>query len=103
MSRPRVHIKRANWIVPRGYAAITLGNWIFVRHSARITAAFLAHELTHVLQWRRLGVWGFLWNYGWTFARDGFRYRNIDLEEEARKPTPDTYAWARDLLEGMDR
>lgn len=93
-----VNIVRRNWIVPKGYAAITLGNTIYVRHDTNLTHSLLAHELMHVLQWQRLGFWGFVWNYGWTFVRDGFRYKNIDLEEEARNPTPEVKAWAAELL-----
>lgn len=98
MKRPRVHLVRCDWIVPEGYGGLTLGRWIFIRRNVDVTVAWLAHELMHVLQWRRLGVVGFLWQYGWTFFRDGMRYRNIDLEEEARNPTPYALVWAQDLI-----
>lgn len=103
MSRPKVHIVRINWIVPKGYIALTLNNYIFVRRDVELTHYLLSHELMHVLQWRRLGILGFIWQYGWTFARDGFRYRNIDLEEEARVPTPEAQQWAREILKGMQK
>lgn len=95
---PTVRIIRRNWVVPRGYGGITFGNWIFIRHDVYVTVPWLAHELMHVLQWRRYGVAGFIWRYGWTFARDGFRYENIDIEEEARSPSPYTLEWATALL-----
>lgn len=85
-------------MVPRGYGGITLDRWIFIRHDVRVTVPWLAHELMHVLQWRRYGVLGFLWRYGWTFFRDGLRYKNIDLEEAAREPTSYALEWARELL-----
>lgn len=94
----QVRIKRAGWIIPRDYDGLTLGRTIFIRPGVVVGRDFLAHELMHVLQWERLGFWGFVWNYGWTFVRDGFRYRNIDLEEEARNPTPEVQAWADRLL-----
>lgn len=98
MTTANVSVLRWGWIIPRGYGGLTLGRFIFVRPGVTITRDFLAHELMHVLQWHRLGFWGFVWNYGWTFIRDGFRYRNIDLEEEARNPTPEALAWADAII-----
>lgn len=92
---PTVHIRRIALPLPRQFAAITLGSHVFVRKGTEITRALLAHEFTHVLQWHRYGTIGFLFRYGWTWIRDGFSYRRIDLEEEAyEKANLQAHAWA---------
>lgn len=58
--RPRFY--RGGWILrlQRGAAAMTLGRRIFFR---TLTPTIYAHELVHVVQYRRLGVTGFLISY----------------------------------------
>ena len=85
--------------VPPGSAAITIGRVISVRRRAADNPRLMRHELTHVEQWRRLGVVGFLVRYLGAYARwrlllHGHRdaYRRIPLEIEAdwrsRSPLP---------------
>lgn len=58
--RPRFY--RGGWIIgiQRGASAMTLGRRIFFR---KLTPAVFAHELVHVVQYRRYGVTGFLLSY----------------------------------------
>ena len=65
---------------PDGYRAITLGGTIIVQRNRQLpwreSRALLAHEYTHVLQYRALGV-GFLGKYR---AGGGADYQNNPLE-----------------------
>jgi len=58
--RPRFY--RGGWVIgiQRGASAMTLGRRVFFR---KLTPAVFAHELVHVVQYRRLGVTGFLLSY----------------------------------------
>lgn len=76
--------------VPPGSSAITIGPVISVRRRAAENRRLMRHELTHVEQWRRLGVVGFLVRYlgaylRWRLLLHGHRdaYRRIPLEIEA--------------------
>ncbi len=82
-----------------GVAGITIGGTIWVRGEADLPA-LLAHELTHVCQWRTLGPVGFPVRYGADYLRGRLRgldhaaaYRAIPAEQEARETargfTPD--------------
>ena len=50
-------------IAAPGAAATTLGPLILMRERAVGNARLLRHELEHVRQWRRYGVFGFLRRY----------------------------------------
>jgi hypothetical protein len=76
--------------VPKGAAAITLGRVVIVRSGHAESPYLLRHELVHVRQWRRYGVFGFLRRYlgaylVWRFRRKGHRgaYLRIPFEVEA--------------------
>lgn len=47
------------------------------------TEGFLAHEICHVLQYRRMGFWRFLAAYVAGYGRHGFSYARIPFEVEA--------------------
>lgn len=48
------------------------------------SVALLAHELTHIEQYRRYGKQSFLARYFWALGRNGFRYNHqLPLEREA--------------------
>ena len=75
--------------VPRGADGITLGSLVIVR-PGKATPYLLRHELVHVRQWRRYGVFGFgaryLVNYAlWRVRGKGHRgaYLRIPMEIEA--------------------
>jgi len=76
--------------VPPGADAITIGSLVSVRRAAAGDDQLLRHELEHVRQWRRLGVFGFLVRYVGAYVRWRARgyghwgaYRRIPLEVEA--------------------
>jgi hypothetical protein len=79
------------WLRPfllRGVAGITLGRRIYIEGAN--VEAILRHELVHVRQIQRLGLWRFYWSYIREYLanrRRGLRaaeaYRRISLEQEA--------------------
>jgi hypothetical protein len=80
LRRPGHYLILPNWL------AITIGRWIFAWRP--LDEAELAHELTHVRQWRRYGL-RFIPRYlraSWTAAwpEDGNSYRDNKFEVEAR-------------------
>ncbi len=80
--------------VPKQADGITLGRTIIVRRRSAASPNFaqlLRHELTHVEQWTRLGVVGFLREYLTDYAKGRLRglshhdaYLAIPLEGQAR-------------------
>jgi hypothetical protein len=95
-SRVKVCIGYPWWLrffLMRDVVAITLGRRIYVRQ-AMAAAAFerlMRHELAHVRQVDRLGLWTFLWRYVVEFLRHwrrlrsvGAAYSSISFEVEAR-------------------
>jgi Domain of unknown function (DUF4157) len=42
-----------NWMVPKGFAAFTLGWFIFIRPNRKGDEGLLAHEQVHVAQFKR--------------------------------------------------
>lgn len=69
---------QSRWLFGDGQ---TFGHRIFIR-GTRLTDDGLEHELTHVIQYQRLGWWGFLATWARDWARYG--YADIPLENEAR-------------------
>jgi len=79
------------WLRPfllRGVAGITLGRRIYIEGDD--VAAVLRHELVHVRQIRRLGLFRFYWSYIREYVANRRRglpsaeaYRCISLEREA--------------------
>jgi hypothetical protein len=88
----RVRVGYPWWLRPwlmRGVIAITLGRTIFLR-GGKINDRLLRHELVHVRQVNRLGLFVFLWRYVTEFfghwRREGtmqHAYRCISFEVEA--------------------
>lgn len=71
-------VKYWGWMVPPGYAAITLGPVIFMRRRFRDDVALLAHEQVHVRQWQqhRLLFWPrYLLSRRWRLAYEVEAYR----------------------------
>lgn len=71
-------VKYWGWVVPPGYAAITIGPVVFVRKQYRGNHALLAHEQVHVRQWRRnkLRFWPrYLLSRKWRLAYELEAYR----------------------------
>lgn len=63
------------------------------------TRRFVAHELMHVVQWKRHGIlFPFIYFFQWVSA--GFSYLNIKMEIEARQAETDQnfLYWADDVM-----
>jgi Domain of unknown function (DUF4157) len=76
--------------VPKGSAAITLGNVILMRKGNEDSKYLIYHELTHVHQWANLGLVGFGSRYLRDYAVGRYRgrghwgaYHHIRFEIEA--------------------
>jgi hypothetical protein len=76
--------------VPKGSDAITLGRFILMRKGLEDSKYLIYHELTHVHQWRELGVVGFGVRYLSDYAVGRFKgrghwgaYHHIRFEIEA--------------------
>lgn len=74
---------RTRWLALIGKGGITFGSWIFLRRpGVLVTTPWIAHEFAHVLQWKRLGVFRFVWQYATGLVRHGYG-RSHPLEAEA--------------------
>jgi hypothetical protein len=86
------------WLIPNWARAQTWWHVVLVRRGVRLTKRLLAHELAHVLQWRSLGVWGFVCRYARHLIRHG--YEQNPLEIVARLAEQDDFYldWAQEIL-----
>ncbi|HEU0052861.1 MAG TPA: hypothetical protein VFQ39_06775, partial [Longimicrobium sp.] len=64
-------------------AGVTLGRTILVHPEARVDAAFLVHELTHVEQWAADPL--FAVKYAAESLRNGYRGNRYEVEAYARE------------------
>ena len=92
--RPASAVMRKMW--GKGIQAMTLFDTVYVEPAVlhgpkERLGALVIHELVHVRQWRRFGVFGFLRRYLNDYLKGrrqslGHRgaYRQIELEREAR-------------------
>lgn len=74
----------------KGFSAVTIGEWVFVRKSTRVTTTLIQHESIHVRQWREclyvLFPLIYRLSYLWQLARRrnfNEAYRNVCFEREA--------------------
>lgn len=51
-----MRIFKNNFLVPRGFEAITIGTWIFIRHDCSNYDSTIVHELVHVEQFKRTPI-----------------------------------------------
>lgn len=77
-----VHSRLAGWVMPPTTRAFTFGRRIYCRPGVRLTEGDIAHELTHVRQYREFGILGFTVRY--LFYTLKFGYRDNPLEVQAR-------------------
>lgn len=98
-----VKIYYVPWLIPNWARAQAWGTVILVKRGVRLTEGLLAHELAHVLQWRALGVFGFLLHYVRSFLRHG--YKGHPLEIAARLAEHDNYYlnWAQKILKSREK
>nr|WP_082118652.1 hypothetical protein [Tenacibaculum mesophilum] len=80
----------SSWLVPKGYAAITIYPFIFFRDKASITSRLINHEKIHLRQQiELLLVFFYLWYgieylcYYYKFRNWKTAYRSICFEREA--------------------
>lgn len=77
--------------------ALTLGKTIYLYNVSKDTFTqnlpWVCHELKHVEQCRRMGIFIFLWKYIYYSAKYG--YYNNPLEKEARDAEQETTLLAR--------
>lgn len=97
-----VRILFVPWLIPTWARAQTWWNVILVRRGVGLTKRLLAHELAHVLQWRSLGVVGFVGQYARDLIRRG--YRDHPLEMVARLAEQDDFYlhWAQEILRSRE-
>jgi hypothetical protein len=93
-----VRIVSVAWLIPNWARAQTWGNVVLVKRGVRLTTQLLAHELAHVLQWRSLGVLGFVCRYARHLIGRG--YKEHPLEIAARLAEQDDFYlnWAQEIL-----
>lgn len=77
---------------PRWVAGFALGDDILILRGWERYEPVIEHEFIHVLQYRRLGILGFLWRYFWYYLTAMIAARSTDphswypyhpLEDEA--------------------
>jgi hypothetical protein len=81
-ARAKVRVGYPWWLRPwlmRGVIAITLGRRIFVssRVAPQTLERLLRHELAHVQQINRIGLFVFYWRYLSEFGRHFWRVRSV--------------------------
>jgi len=62
---------------------MTFGNLVLLSRRYPCTASLYFHELVHVVQYQLLGFAGFMQRYMTGWVLEGFRYRDIPLEQDA--------------------
>jgi hypothetical protein len=93
VDRRRARIVTVPWLPP-GTSAMTFGRWILMRRGSfsSFRRGLLGHELVHVMQWREIGVFKFMYLYSYYYLRGRFRglghwpaYTEVPYEIEARE------------------
>ncbi len=67
------------WLFPTWARAQAWWTVILVKRGVGLTERLVAHELAHVLQWRSLGVWRFLWRYARGYLRYGYAGHPLEV------------------------
>jgi hypothetical protein len=69
----------ARMLLPKRYVAITLSSHVLTRETS-LDERVLRHEWTHVKQWRRFGLFGFLVRYSWYHFKYGYAGNPFEIE-----------------------
>jgi hypothetical protein len=93
-----VKIRTVPWLIPTWARAQTWGNVILVRRGVPLSQRLLAHELAHVLQWRALGIWGFISRYARYLLRHGYEKNPLEIAARAAEQDEFYLAWAKRIL-----
>jgi hypothetical protein len=98
-----IRIYYVPWLIPAYARAQAWWTVILVKRGVRLTEKLLAHELAHVLQWRVLGVVGFILQYTRHFMRQG--YEGHPLEMAAHLAAQDDYflQWAQEIIKAEEK
>jgi hypothetical protein len=76
---------------------------VLVRRGVELTARLLAHELAHVLQWRSLGVFGFVCRYARHLIRHGYEKNPLEVAARLAEENDFLLAWAREILKSREK
>lgn len=80
-----VKIVRFPFLIPTWAAAqVVLPNTVWVSNRYYFSPRLLAHELVHIEQQRRYGIWRYWFEYACRLARGGYHAHKYELEAEAR-------------------
>lgn len=84
-----VKLVRLPFLLPRwAVAQVLFPRRVFVRRSARLSQRILAHELVHVEQVERMGLWRYWWTYLVLLLRCGYREHPMELDAIVRGAEP---------------
>jgi hypothetical protein len=86
------------WLIPNWARAQTWWNVVLVRRGVRLTKRLLAHELTHVLQWRSLGVWGFMCRYARHLITHSYEHHPLEIVARLAEQDDFYLNWAQEIL-----
>jgi hypothetical protein len=93
-----IRIYYVPWLIPTWARAQAWWNAILVKRGVGLTEELLAHELAHVLQWRSLGVFRFMFDYARYFLRHGYEGHPMEMAARSAETDDDFLRWARELL-----
>jgi hypothetical protein len=96
--RENVRLITVPWLIPRWARAQVWGRVILIRRGAAVTEQLLAHELAHVLQWRVMGIFSFIFYYLKYFVRHGYRNHPLELQAQLAEQQDFYRSWARQIL-----
>ena len=96
---PQVRIIYVPWLIPHWASAQTWWNVILVKRGGELTKRLLAHELAHVLQWRTLGVFPFMFHYACHLIRHGYDAHPLEIEARAAETKNYYLEWAEEILQ----
>jgi hypothetical protein len=87
------------WLIPTWARAQTWGNAVLVRKGVELTPQLLAHELAHVLQWRYLGIAGFISRYARYLIRQGYEKSPLEVAARLAEENDFLLKWAKEIIE----
>ena len=91
------------WLIPNWARAQTWGSVVLVKKGVELTAGLLAHELAHVLQWRSLGVIGFVCRYARHLVRVGYEQNPLEIAARVAEADDFFLDWAREILQSREK
>src|SRR5512147_1555201 len=86
------------WLIPGWARAQVWGRFILIRRGVVVTEKLLAHELAHVLQWRLMGIFPFIFYYLKHFLRHGYQKHPLEFQAQTAEHQDFYRSWARQIL-----